>query len=74
MKCLTTCHQYFSCAEKIFTVLSCTLTLLTWPSPFRERAFVPGDKMSWRTFKFFEFEELKDPDSNQAYDKLKAST
>lgn len=27
--------------------------------------------MSWRTFKFFEFEELKDPDTNQPYDKLK---
>lgn len=28
-------------------------------------------KMSWRTFKFFEFEELKDPDTNQSFDKLK---
>ncbi|XP_064382449.1 vacuolar protein sorting-associated protein 11 homolog [Halichondria panicea] len=27
--------------------------------------------MSWRTFKFFELEELKDPDTNQPYDKLK---
>ena len=30
--------------------------------------------MSWRTFKFFEFEELKDPDTNQPYDKLKVCT
>jgi len=29
--------------------------------------------MSWRTFKFFEFEELKDPDTNEPYDKLKVS-
>ncbi len=27
--------------------------------------------MSWRTFKFFEFEELKDPDTDQPFDKLK---
>jgi len=27
--------------------------------------------MSWRTFRFFDFEELKDPDTNQPFDKLK---
>lgn len=27
--------------------------------------------MSWRTFKFFELEDLKDPDTNQPYDRLK---
>ncbi len=30
--------------------------------------------MSWRTFKFFELEELKDPDTNEPYDKLKVRT
>ena len=30
--------------------------------------------MSWRTFKFFEFEELKDPDTNQSFDKLKVDS
>ena len=30
--------------------------------------------MSWRTFKFFEFEELKDPDTNQSFDKLKVES
>ena len=29
--------------------------------------------MSWRVFKFFDFEELKDPDTNQPFDKLKVS-
>lgn len=28
-------------------------------------------KMSWKSFKFFDLEEVKDPDTNQAYDKLK---
>ena len=28
---------------------------------------------SWRVFKFFDFEELKDPDTNQPFDKLKVS-
>ncbi len=27
--------------------------------------------MSWRTFKFFDIEELKDPDTDQPFDKLK---
>ena len=27
--------------------------------------------MSWKSFKFFDLEEVKDPDTNQAYDKLK---
>lgn len=26
--------------------------------------------MSWRTFKFFEQEDLKDPDTSQSFDKL----
>lgn len=28
-------------------------------------------KMSWKSFKFFDLEEVKDPDTNQPYDKLK---
>ena len=28
-------------------------------------------EMSWKSFKFFDLEEVKDPDTNQAYDKLK---
>lgn len=27
--------------------------------------------MSWKSFKFFDLEEVKDPDTNQPYDKLK---
>lgn len=30
--------------------------------------------MSWKSFKFFDLEEVKDPDTNQAYDKLKVGT
>ena len=29
--------------------------------------------MSWKSFKFFDLEEVKDPDTNQPYDKLKVS-
>ncbi len=42
---------------------------LAAPVLYRLRA-----KMTWRTFKFFEFEELKDPESNIPYDKLKVSS
>ena len=35
---------------------------------FSERA----EKMSWKTFKFFEYEDVKDPETNEPFDKLKA--
>ena len=28
--------------------------------------------MSWKTFKFFEYEDVKDPETNEPFDKLKA--
>lgn len=33
----------------------------------------PTFKMSWKTFKFFEYEEVKDPETNEPLNKLKVS-
>lgn len=55
--------------NSITTEVSRRFTDVACPAPFSK--VDSSRRMSWRTFKFFEFEELKDPDSHQAYDKLK---